>query len=749
MSKVALPLALMLRTEHAETLARLHITNEILEAAGVRSVTDIEARETLGLKGDADLAGILFPYLSPITRERIGGRIRLDHPLPDGAKYVSEPGCRHLFFPPCRKELLVDTSMSVVVVEAEKSALAITALAERTGRKFLVIAIGGCWGWKRKTGNLALPDGGTEPETGPSPDLDMVVWQGRSAILAFDSNAQTNPKVQHARRALAKELSQRGARVLVAEVPHVEGVNGPDDLIAVSGDGAMLSILDSAPAIESFSRSFTAEWPEPAPLGDELLPVPAFDLELLPSSLRPLVADVSERMQTPPDYAAAAAVVALAGCVGRRANIRPKALDGSWVVIPNLWGAIIASPGFMKSPVLRSITLPLTHIEELWRAVHQQEFEGYETEKEKAELKRQAWKDQYKAACKRGESAKPAPENTIKPPTQKRLILTDSTFEKLHEILSDNPAGVLVLRDELTGWLAGLDRQGREQERAFYLEAWNGDSPFTVDRIGRGCVHVPAACVSLFGNIQPSRLRSYLSDAITGGPGDDGLFQRFQVLVWPNTQPGWVLVDRTPNRKALDIAEKVFDVLSKLLAEVPVQARFAPDAQSLFFDWWAELEGKVRADSGLHPAMVAHLSKYRSLMPSLALLFELADLAASGAMIGELMTVSLDHARQAAVFCEYLESHARRVYACIISPETRAARDLAHHIQARDLPQRFKTRDVYLKGWSVLDTPEHVRGALTLLEDAGWVCRAELPASPSGGRPSEVWIVNPKVIRHA
>ena len=81
--------------------------------------------------------------------------------------------------------------------------------------------------------------------------------------------------------------------------------------------------------------------------------------------------------------------------------------------------------------------------------------------------------------------------------------------------------------------------------------------------------------------------------------------------------------------------------------------------------------------------------------------------------------------------------------------ETRAARDLARHIRARDLPIEFKTRDVYLKGWSRLDTPERVRSALTLLEDAGWVRRLEPQASPGGGRPSETWIVNPKVIRRA
>jgi hypothetical protein len=249
----------------------------MLEAAGVRSVTDAEARETLGINGQstAELAGILFPYLSPITGERIGGRIRLDHLLPDDSgKYISEPGCHHLFFPPHVGNSLRDIRVPLVIVEAEKSALALRALADRAGQPMLPMAIGGCWGWRRKTGKRVLPDGGTEPETGPSPDFDMIVWQGRSAILAFDSNALTNSKIQQARRALTKELSRRGARVLIAEVPAIEGVNGPDDLIAVFGDDAMLRVLDSARPFETVSRFDTGEWPDPAPLGDELLSVP-------------------------------------------------------------------------------------------------------------------------------------------------------------------------------------------------------------------------------------------------------------------------------------------------------------------------------------------------------------------------------------------------------------------------------------------------------------------------------------------
>ena len=241
--------AKVLRPEHADQLARFRIPPEMLEAAGVRSVADADGRETLGLHGHqgADLGGILFPYLSPFTGGRVGGRIRLDHPLPgDGGKYVSEPACGHLFFPPHVAEFLHDTNIQVVIVEAEKSALALTALAARTGRKMLFIAVGGCWGWRRRTGKRPLPGGGSEPETGPSPDFDLISLQGRDVIVCFDSNASTNPDVQRALRALAKELSQRKARVTLADVPAIEGVNGPDDLLAVSGDAAALCMLDAA-----------------------------------------------------------------------------------------------------------------------------------------------------------------------------------------------------------------------------------------------------------------------------------------------------------------------------------------------------------------------------------------------------------------------------------------------------------------------------------------------------------------------
>ncbi|MGC2284445.1 MAG: DUF3987 domain-containing protein [Candidatus Acidiferrum sp.] len=256
----------MLHLGHAEHLATFRIPSAILEGAGVESVTDSDARGRLGLNGhhNDDLGGILFPYRSPLTGERTGGRIRLDRPLSVGGKYISEPGCRHLFFPPDVAGLLRDANISVVIVEAEKSALALMALTARTGRKLLAMAVGGCWGWRRNDGKRPLSNGGSETKTSASPDFELIAWQGRSALLAFDSNAESNPEVQRARNALAKELAARGAIVSIAEVPAIDGVNGPDDLIAVSGDAAALQMLAAAkPSAPNAMQFSSPAWPEP------------------------------------------------------------------------------------------------------------------------------------------------------------------------------------------------------------------------------------------------------------------------------------------------------------------------------------------------------------------------------------------------------------------------------------------------------------------------------------------------------
>lgn len=252
----------------------------------------------------------------------------------------------------------------------------------------------------------------------------------------------------------------------------------------------------------------------------------------------------------------------------------------------------------------------------LWRQEYKSELADFQEEKEEAELRRTAWKEQFKANIKAGKPAPLRPDDTLRAPRLKRLIVNDSTFEAIHQTMSENPAGILVIRDELTGWWSQLDRPGREGERAFCLQAWNGDTGHTIDRIGRGTIHVEACCMSMLGGIQPGRLRSYLADALQDNPNNDGLIQGFQVLVWPDTSPEWTYVDRMPDAESINQAARVFEKLVTLDSEYPLCLRFDRDAQMLFVEWLAKLEAKVRSGE-LHPALTSHLSKYRSLMPSL------------------------------------------------------------------------------------------------------------------------------------
>jgi hypothetical protein len=132
-------------------------------------------------------------------------------------------------------------------------------------------------------------------------------------------------------------------------------------------------------------------------------------------------------------------------------------------------------------------------------------------------------------------------------------------------------------------------------------------------------------------------------------------------------------------------------------------------------------------------------------MPAIAALCELADSIAGNNTISE--TVCLKQSQRAAAWCEYLESHARRVYACVVSPQLRAAHELANKIRQRKVGSSgsFSCRDVYWRGWRGLDSPETVKQAAEILEDAGWVRRLNTESRPLGGRPADRFAVNPKV----
>jgi hypothetical protein len=500
-------------------------------------------------------------------------------------------------------------------------------------------------------------------------------------------------------------------------------------------------------------------WPEPQPIQSELRPVPPLVPELIPAPIRPWLNDISTRMQCPLDFVAATALSVLGTACGSGVGIHPKRKD-NWLCIPNLWGGVVAPPSVMlKSPSMNEVMRVLDRLEQRSREDYQRVVREHEADVAMFEASRNALKDQMKKAVKTGNKAPLEAEvardeytRLVEPkrPAQRRYRSNDSTTEKMVELLSDNPRGLLLFCDELTRLLAGWDREGRETDRAFYLESWNGVGNFTVDRIGRGTIHTDNLCVSVFGGIQPSRLTNYLYQAVRGG-GNDGLVQRFQILVYPDEPATIKLVDEAPDTAAKNRAFAIIEHLAEM--DFPQYGttlpdcggtpafRFCDEAQELFYRWYEDLLHRVQKED--EPVIAEHLGKYRSLMPSLALIFHLVDVA-DGSAVGP---VSLKAARMAAAWTDYLESHARRIYGMVASVHIQAAARLAKKIKAGELTSPFSVRDVYRRGWGLLDDKDIVERACDELLRAGWLREPLIDVGPVGRPRTSQYEINPKVMR--
>jgi hypothetical protein len=492
-----------------------------------------------------------------------------------------------------------------------------------------------------------------------------------------------------------------------------------------------------------------SDWPEPSPLGDELRPVLPCRAGMLPSALRPWLGDIAERMNVPLDMVAIPALVAAGGLIGRRVGIRPQQRT-DWQEAGNLWGCVVAPPGAKKSPAASEALGPLRALEGEAAERNAAALADHELAKRVHKLaSEKADKAARKAIDVGGDAmaalrAAPTPDA----PIERRYLTSDATAEKLGEICAANPQGVTVHRDELLSLFADLDREERASARGFFLSGWNGSESYTFDRIARGTIRIPAVNISLFGTTQPDRLARYMADSLQRF--NDGMVQRLQLLAWPDFAGTYVECDRAALSEARQAAWRFYGELAtldtqELRADWDGTAgpghfpflRFASDAQVLFSGWMEGLERQLRSGE-LEPALMAHLSKYRGLVPRLALLCHIANDAT-----GPVSAAALQMAVQ---WADYLESHARRAYGALSLDNVSAARSIWRRIMRNDLPQPFTARDIQRKGWSGLAQRERVDGGLKALCEADWLASNTPETGPGGGRPSKLYRPNPKAL---
>ncbi|MEK6479075.1 YfjI family protein [Catalinimonas sp. 4WD22] len=502
---------------------------------------------------------------------------------------------------------------------------------------------------------------------------------------------------------------------------------------------------------DSFSNlSDEALYPDPVPVESPLLPVKSFTESMLPLPIRAWMKDISQRLCVPLDFVAVSAICMLGSVIGAKIRVMPKEKD-DWAVTPNLWGGIVAPPSSNKTSCLKLTLQPLQYLQNSSREIYQSNLVSYEAANEahsaliknlKTEIKKNKSNESVKAL---EEALRNKPEK----PVLKRYQVNDVTPEKLADILTENPNGVLLFRDEIASLLSLLDKEGNEQARSFFLEGWSGDSPFLIDRIQRGSTLIPNNCLSISGGIQPDKLINYLIQNIS--TKNDGLTQRFQLLVYPDNSVQQKYVDKSPDRIALKNAVQIVEKLAsdsllhfgiKEPKNDYVHFHYSADAQLLYIKFYESLMSKIH-NAEIPTLLREHLNKYRSLVPSLALIFHLLDLADGGKSEEGISKKATELAIQ---WCDVLETHAARIYELAGNPTKNSVKKLAKMLLQKKLTGEFNRNIIMQKKWSSLRQLNEVREALTILEQHDWIIEKKISEAKGPGRPrNKVYRINPKI----
>jgi hypothetical protein len=481
----------------------------------------------------------------------------------------------------------------------------------------------------------------------------------------------------------------------------------------------------------TFKGSSTAHqgnWPEPGELGKPE-PAPAFPTRFLPTCFQQWVEMQAENMGVPADLLAVPGIVAIAGCIGRKATLRAKRHDWSWIERPCLWAAIIAPKGSLKSPALTLATTPLRAAE----ARHRERWMADLT----------IWD----ARQERGRNGQIKVKEQDPKPAEPKLVMTNATIEAMADAMVES-RGLTLVRDELSGWVNNMSRYSKGDDRQFYLECHSGGA-HAVDRITRGRQIVPDIHLNVVGGIQPKIAKKAFQISEEGA--DDGFFERFGIICYPEL-PDWQGVKDAPPEgdyknlvvaACVRLADKDWPTV---LGDRPMV--FDDDAQVGFLDWYdrhmaervATRVARDRADHGFMskgPGLVLRLTIVLHLFRWTCGEFESAcvvDLASLKAAIGIFETYCVPmYGRVCHAFAQVrAQSGAERIAAMILDKKM----------------DRIRFGDVTKRKWPGVREREDVLKALAALEDIDWLVHPGMGRiGPKGGRPTDAWLVNPKVHR--
>ena len=519
---------------------------------------------------------------------------------------------------------------------------------------------------------------------------------------------------------------------------------------------------------EKDSTNGSKTWSTPKPLPDAPPPPPPLDPEILPQPLADFAKASALENEVSPEAVAAFLLSSIGAVTGSRFCIKPDSRKKSWYEFPIRSTALVMNVSQNKSGVFRAAIGPLERLQRSYQEENDKSAAEYFYEQEIYERLRKGLLSRLEKLQKDGEPTSQVEQelkNIIIPnvPDKKTLAITSGTRPKIIEILSrGNERGLLIKRDELAGWFAGLERTGNEGDREFYLEGMTVAFNYDNHTIGRGEDFTPALALSICGTIQKSKLRRLLLD-MEKGFRNDGMLQRFMwVCPQSNSFEDFEEAYSTGFRGVDDsLITQIQNIFKKLDALTPddvgaISSDYSPapwigfdeKAQKEFLAWRKVLKKNVLTDENLSDGLESHLRKSERLVAGLALSFHALKCATTDNINDIPPAVDSDALNRAVDIWDVLRHHANAVYSLGQTSTLEAARLIYSRIRKlMDKDSKFSVRDIKQKKWRGINDDKLIDEVLELLVEKDIVKELETPHVIKGRPPSSRFLVNPLALK--
>lgn len=411
------------------------------------------------------------------------------------------------------------------------------------------------------------------------------------------------------------------------------------------------------------------EKPKPKLAAEEFQPFP---LDTFPDALSEFIRQAAASIGVDTAFIVLPMLSVCAAAIGRSRQMMVKP---GWFVPSILWTVVIGESGCGKSPAFRLAVEPMKRRQKKLSEQYAAERAEYESDLRQYKRDLKNWERNPDG----GEPAKP------EVPAHLQVVVKDTTVEGLAIVLNQHQRGVLMARDELSGWFASFDRYAGKAATSgdvtSWLEFYNCEHVM-VNRKSADCryLFIEDPSVSVCGGVQPGTL----ARCLTSEHKDNGLQSRLMLAYPPRQQKRWRDDSLPPT--ASDGYADIIDQLFDLKPDTDIEGNSRPALLRLSDDALSAMANFVNRNGREQNAMTGHAasqwSKLEELPARIGIVLHCLKQVIAG--VADPWTVDRDTIQAAITIAEWFKAEAMRVNRLLTEDEeTRNARQLADWIRSR------------------------------------------------------------------